>query len=228
MNIRKHYTKPSCTLTLEGFDENSDATEHSLNPEDNCISILTNAECYFTDSNQRLSGGRDFLENLASAVNGYAQEFLSGLSHSQDNQTEYPQVQISSVQSEEVHRISLEHDPQEGQPKEEIAIKTVELFDLVDIVDRFYADKKTLPDVARELEVVGKRSRQPEEPFAQRVVPFVTGTVSLAVLAGFFFVLPVPEVREPEPGSETIPTEPIPSTPTDNTETPEPQETDSE
>lgn len=212
MNIKKHYTKPSCTLTLEGFDENAEVIENNLNPEDNSISILTNAECYFIDSNQRISGGRDFLENLASAVNSYAQEFLSGLAHSQGNQTEYPQVQISSVQSEELHRISLEHDPQERQPKQEIAIKTVELFDLVDIIDRFYTDEKTLPDVAHELEVVGKRSRQPEEPLAQRIVPFAAGTISLAVLAGFFFVLPVPEISEPEP-IETIPTEPIPTNP---------------
>ena len=212
MNIRKQYTKPSCTLTLEGFDENSEVIENNLNPEDNCISILTNAECYFIDSNQRLSGGRDFLENLASAVNSYAQEFLSGLTHSQGNQTEYPQVQISSVQSAQIHRISLEHAPQEGQPKQEIAIKTVGLFDLVDIIDRFYTDEKTLPDVAHQLEVVGKRSRKPEEPLAQRIVPFVAGTVSLAIFAGFFLVLPVPEVSEPEP-IETIPTEPIPINP---------------
>ena len=212
MNIRKQYTKPSCTLTLEGFNENSDVLENSLNPEDNCISILTRAECYFIGSNQRLSGGRDFLENLASAVNSYAQEFLSGLAHSQNNQTEYPQVQISSVESAQIHRISLEHNPQEGQPKQEIAIKTVELFDLVDIIDRFYTDEKTLPDVAHQLEVVGKRSRQPEEPLAQRIVPFAVGTISLAIFAGFFFVLPVPEIREPEP-IETIPTEPIPINP---------------
>lgn len=217
MNIRKQYTKPSCTLTLEGFDENSEVLENSLNPEDNCISILTRAECYFTDSNQRLSGGRDFLENLASAVNSYAQEFLSGLSHPQDSQTEYPQVQISTVESAQIHRISLEHDPQEGQPKQEISLRTIELFDLVDIIDRFYIDEKTLPDVAHDLEVVGKRSRQPEEPLAQRIIPFAAGTISLAVLAGFFFVLPVPEVPEPEP-IETIPTEPI-------TPAPEPDET---
>lgn len=208
MNIRKQYTKPSCTLTLEGFDENSDVLENSLNPEENYISILTKAECYFIGSNQRLSGGRDFLENLASAVNGYAQEFLSGLSHSQGDRPEYPQVQISSVESAQIHRISLEHDPQEGQPKQEVTLKTVELFDLVDIIDRFYIDEKTLPDVAHDLEVVGKRSRQPEEPLAQRIVPFAAGTISLAVLAGFFFVLPVPEIREPEP-IETVPTEPI-------------------
>ena len=212
MNIRKQYTKPSCTLTLEGFDENSDVLENSLNSEDNCISILTNAECYFTDSNQRLNGGRDFLENLASAVNSYAQEFLSGLSHSQDKQTEYPQVQISSVESAQIHRISLENDPKEGQPKQEITLRTVELFDLVDIIDRFYTDEKTLPDVSGDLEVVGKRSRQPEEPFARRIVPFAAGSISLAILAGFFFVLPVPEVSEPEP-IETIPTEAIPNAP---------------
>lgn len=227
MNITKQYSKPSCILTLEGFDENAETIEDNLNPENQRISILTGAECYFISSNQRLSGGRDFLENLAHAVNSYAQEFLSGITHSQGDRTEYPQVHIASVPSEETHLISLEPNPQEGESKQEINLKTVELFDLVDIIDRFYADETTLPDVAHNLEVVSKRLRQPEEPFARRVVPFAIGTISLAVLAGFFFVLPVREIREPEP-IETIPTEPIPTAPGENTETTEPEESTEE
>ena len=231
MNIRKQYTRPNCTLTVEGFDEDAATIEDDLNSQESCISILTSADCYFTSSNQRLSGGRTFLENLASAVNSYAQEFLSGLSHPQDNQKDYPQVQISPEESAEVHRITLEPDPQEQESKQQIALKTTELFDLVEIVDQFYADPTTLPDVSQKLEVVSKRFRQPEEPLAQRVIPFVTGTISLAVAAGLLFVLPIPEIRKPEPAletpTETIPTTP-PTTPTDNTDTSEPEETNGE
>ena len=114
MNIRKQYTRPNCTLILEGFDENAEIIDGNLDPQATIVSILTNAECFFSGSNQRLSGGRTFLENLASAVSSYAQEFLSGLSHPQDNQKEYPQVQISQADSSDIHRIILEPNPQEA------------------------------------------------------------------------------------------------------------------
>ena len=227
MNIRKQYSRPNCTLTVEGFDEDAANVEDDLNSQEACISILTSADCYFTNSNQRLSGGRTFLENLASAVNSYAQEFLSGLSHPQDNQKDYPQVQITPEESAQLHRITLEPDPQEQESEQQIALKTTELFDLVEIVDQFYADAKTLPDVSQKLEVVSKRFRQPEEPLAQRVIPFVTGTVSLAVAAGLLFILPIPEVRKPEPANNT-PTETIPTTPPDNPDTSEPEATNEE
>jgi hypothetical protein len=217
--MQKQYTRPYCALILDGFDENSEITADNQDNTDNTnvqesrISIITSAECHFVASNQRLSGGRAFIENLASAVSSYAQELLSGLSHPQNNQTDYPQIQITQATSSGRHHLTLESDPKIDQPKQEIALKTVELFDLVEVIDRFYADTTTLPDVSLKLEVVGKRFRQPEEPLAQRVIPLVTGTVGLAIAAGIFFVLPLPEVRQLEPNSETVPTQPIPNAP---------------
>lgn len=216
MNTTKQYTKPNCTLTIEGFDENAAILEDDSNYRESPISILTRAECYFTSSNQRISGGRTFLDNLAHAVNNYAQEILSGVSHPQDNQEEYPQIQIAQVNASVLHSLTLKPDPTEEQiPQQEISLKTTELFDLVEVVDQFYADETALPDVSLELEAVGKRFRQTEEPMAQRVFPFVTGAVSLAVAAGLFFVLPVPEVPTLEPALENvpIPVEQIPVTP---------------
>jgi hypothetical protein len=217
--MKKQYTRPYCNLTLEGFDENSEITvedRDDTHTQKSHISIITSAECHFVTSNQRLSGGRAFLENLASAASNYAQELLSGLSHPQDNQKEYPQIQITQANSTGRHHLILESDPKTEQPKQEIALKTVELFDLVEVIDRFYADTTTLPDVSLKLEAVGKRFRQPDEPLAQRVIPLITGTVSLAIAAGIFLVLPIPEVRQPEPNSETAPTQPIPITPENN------------
>lgn len=213
MNTRKQYTKPHCTLVLDGFDENSEFVGDSSQAQESSISILTSAECYFATSNQRLSGGRAFLENLASAVSSYAQEFLSGLSHSQENPKKYPKIQVLPTDKPGVHNLTLEPDPKEGASKQKIVLKTLELFDLVEVIDQFYADTKALPDVSSELELVNKRFRQPDEPLAQRVIPLITGTISLAIAAGLFFVLPIPEVREPEPALESAPTTPVPTTP---------------
>ena len=216
MNIRKQYTKPYCTLVLDGFDENADILEENTEIQESCISILTNAECHFAVSNQRLSGGRSFLENLSSAVNSYAQECLSGLSHPQDERAEYPQIKITPTDTVGMHNLTLEPDPQEGESRQEITIKTLELFDLVEVIDRFYADTTALPDVNAELEIVSKRFRQPDEPMAQRVIPLVTGTISLAIAAGLFFVLPVPQTPEIEPETN-VPV--VPTTPAEDTDT---------
>lgn len=229
MNTKKQYTKPNCTLTVEGFDEDAATLEDDSSYQEPRISILTGAECYFTSSNQRISGGRTFIDNLAHAVNSYAQEILSGISHPQDNQEEYPQVQITQIDASQLHCLTLKPDPTEEQtPQQEISLKTTELFDLVEVVDQFYADETALPDVSLELEVIGKRFRQTEEPIAQRVFPFVAGAVSLAVAAGLFFVLPVPEVPEPEPALENVPVEQIPVTPEAAPPETAPTETDEE
>ncbi len=218
MNLRRQYTKPSCTLTLEGFDENEAVAEDNVDNQESCISILTSAECHFLASNQRLVGGRTFLENLASAASNYAQEYLSGISHPQDGQTEYPQVQIYSTDSKDIHNLVLESDPQEGQPKQEIALKTIELFDLVEVVDSVYTDSQTLPNLSLQLEVASKSFRQPEEPLAQRAIPLAAGTGVLAIAAGLFFMLPIPKIDAPEPVLETSPIEEtIPTTPKETT-----------
>ena len=211
MNIRKQYTQPNCTLTVEGFDENAADVLEEPNYQESCISILTGAECYFVGSNQRLRGGRTFLENLAYAANNYAQEILSGIAHPQENQTEYPQVAITEADAAQLHYLTLKPDPQEEETEQKITIKTTELFDLVEVVDQFYADRQTLPDVSLELEVISKRFRQTEEPLIQRAIPLAAGAISLAVAAGLFFVLPIPEAPILEPPLENVPLETIPN-----------------
>jgi hypothetical protein len=47
------------------------------------MTILVNAECYFSGNQQPLSGGRDFLDSLVRSVSRYAQEFLSKVPHPQ-------------------------------------------------------------------------------------------------------------------------------------------------
>ena len=208
MNITKQYDRPNCILTLEGFNEDFAGLQDSSGDEPGLISILTSAECIFQSSNQKLQGGRVFLENLARAINNYAQEILSGLSHPQEDLQEYPRVQVSALDESKTYLITLENDPTQEISAQEIELRTTEFFDLLDVIDQFYADSTTLPDVSLELEVVSKKLRQSEEPLSQRMIPVVTGTLSLAVAAGLLFFIPTPK---PESSDIPIPSENVPA-----------------
>lgn len=215
MSIQRQYTQPSCTLVLEGIEEVSATENDDILDGQSPMSILVNAECNFLNSNQTLSGGMVFLSNLASAVSNYAQGVLSGIPHPPVETTEYPQIQIKKVANKHLHRFTLQPVPDSGEPEQTLELTTVELFDLVDVIDQLYADRHTLPNLTLELHSLGKRYRQPEQPLAERATPLLVGVGSLAIAAGLLFMIPVPEVSEPKPELETdpTPTETIPTQP---------------
>ncbi len=209
MTIQKQYQLPNCTLLLEGFDDNAELIDTDLS-EQSTISILTNADVQFTNSNQSLSGGRVFLENLALAVSNHAQDFLSGLSRSKIAPEDYPKITIEKLETGGLHRIIVNQDPKENQEPQTLSLTLVEFFDLVEVIDQFYMDIHALPDVSLELSAISKRFRKPEEPIGDRVTPFVAGAASLAVAAAALFMMPTPEIRQQEIPIETTPTETIP------------------
>ncbi len=197
MNTKRQYSLPNCNLILEGLE---DADTENVNILDGkpSMSILINAECHLLHSNQKLSGGRVFLQNLSSAVSNYAQGLLSGLPQAERNTTEYPQVSMTHLAEQHLHRLTFEPEPESEQSKTEVDLTTVELFDLVDAIDQFYADRSALPNMTLELQSVSKRYRQPEQPLLERLTPVAIGLTSLAVAAGAFFVIPPPEINSPE------------------------------
>lgn len=224
MNTKRQYSLPNCNLVLEGI-ESADPQSVDILDGKSPMSILINAECNFLNSNQQLSGGRVFLANLSKAVSKYAQGFLSGLSQPHKEKDEYPRISIEQVAEQHCHRLIYEPEPGGEETKTEINLTTVELFDLVDAIDQFYADRTALPDMSLELQSLGKRYRQPEQPLAQRLTPVVLGFTSLAVAAGAFFVIPPPEINTPKPTpvNQTTKTKPVPKpestpNPTPNTE----------
>ncbi|MFM7576154.1 MAG: DUF4335 domain-containing protein, partial [Microcystaceae cyanobacterium] len=73
MNILRQYSLPNCTLVLEGLTNGSPADPRPP------LDVVTQVRCSFLGIAQPLVGGRAFLENLAKAVNLYAQECLSGV-----------------------------------------------------------------------------------------------------------------------------------------------------
>ncbi|WP_036480172.1 DUF4335 domain-containing protein [Myxosarcina sp. GI1] len=209
MSITRQYNLPNCSLILEGLE---DVSEDKVNILDgrSPMAILVNAECII-GADRKLSGGSVFLNNLVQAVSNYAQEFLSGLPHPQ-NETEYPQVKITQTENN-LHRLTVESQPESSEAVTAIDLTTVEFFDLVDAIDRLASDRATLPQLALELHSVGRRYRKPEQPFADRATPAVVGVASLALAAAVLWLIPPPTVREREPELEATPTETIPTNP---------------
>jgi hypothetical protein len=184
-------------LILEGLE---DVDTESVNILDGQppMSILIDAQCIFLKSNQKLSGGSIFLQNLSHAVSKYAQAFLSGLSQPDVSTTEYPQITLTRSDQQQLHRLTYEPQPGTDDIKTEIDLSTVELFDLVDAIDRFYLDRSTLPNMTLELRSVSRRYRQPEQPLAERLTPLAIGFTSLAIAAGALFIIPPPKTAPPE------------------------------
>jgi Domain of unknown function (DUF4335) len=217
MNIQRKYSLPNCTLLLEGL---SDATRAShfqeMRPE---LSILVNAECYLSGYNQPLAGGREFFESLVRAVSGYAQEFLSTVPNPLAHNTESELVQFQKIHSN-LHRLIVHSDVQKsaeakfnnGKAPIQIDLNSVQLFDLVEAVDQFFADSQTLPELSLELQPVGKGSAIASQAFIKQAVPAGVGVSSLAVCALAFGLIPAPQVRQPEPKPQEQTNSTTPST----------------
>ncbi|MGH1394924.1 MAG: DUF4335 domain-containing protein [Trichormus sp.] len=235
MNIQRKYSLPNCTLLLEGL---SDATRgahfQELRPE---LSILVNAECYISNHNQPLVGGREFFESLVRAVSGYAQEFLSNVPNPQAHNQDSELVELQKIDVNR-HRLIVhaENAPDEfnggssnHQQPIQIDLNTVQLFDLVEAVDQFFADTQTLPELSLELQPVTRRYGGASQAVIKQAVPATIGVSSLAVAAIAFSLIPVPEMRPPEikPEEQSSTTSPIasPTTTPITTATPTPTPT---
>ncbi|BAZ30065.1 hypothetical protein NIES4074_25210 [Cylindrospermum sp. NIES-4074] len=206
MNIQRKYSLPNCTLLLEGLsDVNRAAHFQELRPE---LSILVNAECYLSSYNQPLTGGREFFESLVRAVSAYAQEFLSNVPNPQVHNQESELVELQKIDSNR-HRLivhseiapeGFESNPSHiKQPPIQIDLNTVQLFDLVEAVDQFFADTQTLPELCLELQPVTRRYGGTSQAVLRQAVPATVGVSSLAVAAIAFSLIPAPQVRPPEP-----------------------------
>lgn len=197
--IQRKYSLPNCTLLVEGL---SPANE-PLNVRP-LISVLVNAECHLVGAKQPLMGGRDFFESLVTAVSGYAQEFLSQVPHPEAHRTAAGFVQLQQIDHHR-HRLIVQGDAnQNGTSPITLDLTTVQLFDLIEAVDQFFADSRTLPDIALQLEPVSKRNAGHSPQLAKQAVPATVGVSSLALAAIAFFFVPIPEVQrpvEPQPQS---------------------------
>lgn len=206
MTIRRQYSLPNCTLVLEGLSDGSAASQLDIRP---VLSILMSAECYVTGLGEPLTGGREFFESLVRAVSSYAQEFMSGVHYPDRYGPNLGMVQLHRIDGN-LHRLTVlpasTGSPTQIDEKTELSAKvdltTVQLFDLVEAIDQFFADTQTLPELSLQLTPISRRYIKSAEPLAKRSLPAVVGVSSLALAAMAFFLVPVPEVqrqRDPVP-----------------------------
>lgn len=211
MTIQRQYSLPNCKLVLEGLTGDDPVNAATARP---LMSMVTHVECRLSGLETALTGGRDFLESLSRAVSDYAQSYLSDIPHSarRDRRDYLNSVQIHQVEKN-LHRLSIDPQALDGAqavsfpPPTQVNLTTVQLFDLVEAVDQFYADAQTAPDLALSLSSLPKRSVAPQEPLAKRVVPAAVGVSGLAAAAALLFFLPVPEVRRPQPTADATQSE---------------------
>ena len=226
MNIQRKYSLPNCTLLLEGLSDMArTANFQELRPE---LSILVNAECYLSSHTQPIVGGREFFESLVITVSNYvqevlAQEVLSKIPGNQSQKFDHENQESELVELEKIdgnsHRLivrseitpdNLGGDNNEGKPIE-IILNTVQLFDLVEAVDQFFADSQTLPELCLELHPVTHGYGGSNQIFRKQAIPATVGMSSLALAALACLLIPIPQVRPPEvkpeeQSSATIPT----------------------
>ncbi len=218
MNIQRKYSLPNCTLLLEGLSDAARSAQfQELRPE---LSILVNAECYFPSYNQPLVGGREFFESLVRAVSGYAQEFLSNVPNPQAHNEESELVELQKI-SVNRHRLivhsegnseGFESNGNSNKQPIQIDLNTVQLFDLVEAVDQFFADSQTLPELSLELQPVTRRYGGASQALLKQAVPASVGVSSLAVAAIAFSLIPAPQMRQPQPKPEEQTSSATPST----------------
>ncbi|ULP70888.1 hypothetical protein BDGGKGIB_00510 [Nodularia sphaerocarpa UHCC 0038] len=218
MNIQRKYSLPNCTLLLEGLSDAAKAAHYQeMRPE---LSILVNAECYINGYNQPLVGGREFFESLVRAVSGYAQEFLSNVSNPQAHNQNSELVELQKVGTNR-HRLivhseivsdGFESNPNYNKAPIQMDLNTVQLFDLVEAVDQFFADSQTLPELSLELQPVARRYGGTSQALLKQAVPAGIGVSSVAVAAIAFSLIPAPEIRPPEPKVPEETSSTVPST----------------
>lgn len=201
MTIRRQYSLPNCTLVLEGLSDGSAPSQLDIRP---VLSILMSAECYVKGLGEPLTGGREFFESLVRAVSSYAQEFMSGVHYPDRYGPNAGMVQLHRIDGN-LHRLtvlpastgSATQIDQKTELSAKVDLTTVQLFDLVEAIDQFFADTQTLPELSLQLTPISKRYVKSAEPLAKRSLPAVVGVSSLALAAMAFFLVPVPEVQRP-------------------------------
>ncbi len=201
MTIRRQYSLPNCTLVLEGLSDGSATSQLDIRP---VLSILMSAECYVMGIREPLTGGREFFESLVRAVSSYAQEFMSGVHYPDRYGPNLGMVQLHRIDGNS-HRLTVlpastgsgTEIAEKTELSAEVDLTTVQLFDLVEAIDQFFADTQTLPELSLQLTPISKRYIKSAEPLAKRSLPAAVGVSSLALAAMAFFLVPVPEVQRP-------------------------------
>lgn len=168
------------------------------------LSNLFNAECYLTGLNQPLSGGREFLDSLVTAVSRYAQEILSGICRGERAlHRDQGLVRLERIDTEH-HRLIVQSPSGAtgvSLTPQTVDLSNVQVFDLMEAVDQLLADAQTLPELTLKpfdnLTPLSKRYVHSGEPLVKQAAPAALGASGLALATAALFALPVPKVNQP-------------------------------
>lgn len=197
MTIRRQYSLPNCTLVIDGLSDGN--STNGIPDSRPVMSSLFNAECHFVGRQQPIFGGKDFLISLVVTVSNYAQAFLSGIEHPVAPTPETDSlISLTKGDREHTHYLQAKLDPSNNPTDDrpvQIELSTVQLFDLLEAIDQFLADRRTLPDITVPLRAVTKAVAQ---PISAQATPIGLGLASLVVASLVGYALPAPRVSAPK------------------------------
>lgn len=202
MQLQRRYNLPNCTLILDGLgDPSALGLEASQR-----LTILLNVECHLAGHEPVLSGGSVLFTQLVTAVSSYAQECLSGIPRPMPGESNLVRL---TRKGDDLHQLEIFPENNDSilyatdnQATPSVAtvrtvnLTTVQLFDLVEAIDQFFADPLALPDFTLALRPVPKGSGT-TEPLSQRLLTPTVGLVGLVAAGVLLFNLPTPKVETP-------------------------------
>lgn len=185
--IQRSYSLPSCTLLIDGISTSGDN-----------LSILSGFSCRFSHQPEAIAGGLDLLKALVKVVGAYAQALKS------NTPLTIPEGQVRlEPEGKYLHLLSITANEANANTTQKIEIKlnTVQLFDLMESLDRLCCDATTLPDLRLVTQISDYRS---QAQLNSQAVPAIAGVISLVIAATVLYFVPTPK-------PETKPAQPVPA-----------------
>ena len=178
--IQRSYSLPSCTLLVDGIVTGGDV-----------MSILTSFSCRFNHHSEPIVGGLDLLNALVKVVGAYVQALKSNTS------VAIPEKQVRlEAEGTHLHLLSvLVNASDASNPKSlQIKLNIIQLFDLMENLDRLCCDSSTLPDLRLVTKISDYRS---QSQLNSQAFPAISGVVSLAIAATVLYFIPTPQPTKP-------------------------------
>jgi hypothetical protein len=192
MPIQRFYNLPSCTFQIEGIStEGGDR-----------LSILTNFECKFHHNGIKISGGRELLDHLIQSTGRYAQALQTANPLPTGNQLA-PDHQLVSLEPVGIYLHMLTIKSSDDPAPVEVQLNTVQLFDLVESIDRLCIDPQAVLDLNSVIEPVVSTAKT-----VISLLPALIGVSSLAIASAILFLVPTPKPDpkpQPQPVSLVLP-----------------------
>ena len=186
MPIQRLYNLPSCTLQVEGISTDSVDT----------LSIVTRFECNFHHNGTKISGGRELLDSLVVSAGKYAQAIYAADPITTDSQ-------LVRLEPMGIYMHKLIVKSSDDLVPVEVQLNTVQLFDLVESIDRLCIDPQAVLQLNSIIEPAISSTKA-----AISLLPALIGISSLAIASTILFLIPHPKPDpkpQPQPVSLVLP-----------------------